>query len=98
MKNNKKKWSVYILVCSDNTFYCGVTNDIKKRIRLHNTGNGAKYTRGRGPVSLVAIRNGMTKSQALSLEFKIKKQKKENKVAYLLNFSIVDSLDKGELK
>jgi len=99
MKNNKEKnWSVYILMCSDNSFYCGATNDIKKRINLHNSGKGAKYTRGRGPVSLAAIRDGMTKSQALSLEFKTKKKKRKNKVAYLLNFSIIESLDKGELK
>jgi len=99
MKNNKAKdWSVYILMCSDNTFYCGATNNIEKRIKLHNSGKGAKYTRGRGPVSLVAIRDGMTKSQALSLEFKTKKKKRENKVAFLLNFCIIDNSDKGELK
>jgi len=99
MKNNKEKnWSVYILMCSDNTLYCGSTNNIERRIKLHNSGKGAKYTRGRGPVSLLAKRDGMTKSQALSLEFKIKKQKKENKVAYLSNFGIINALDKGGLK
>ena len=93
-----KNWSVYILKCSDDSLYCGSTNNIEKRIKLHNNGKGAKYTRGRSPVSLIAIKDGMTKSQALSLEFKIKKQKRENKVAFLLNFCIIDNSDKGELK
>jgi len=60
MKSRKKKafkrkgkfW-VYIVECSDNTFYTGYTPHIKKRIKLHNAGRGAKYTRDRRPVELV---------------------------------------------
>ncbi len=51
-KRNGKFW-VYIVECSDNTFYTGYTPDIEKRIKLHNAGRGAKYTRDRLPVKLV---------------------------------------------
>ena len=69
-----KEWFVYVVKCSDNTLYCGSTDNIEKRIKSHNSGKGAKYTRGRGPVHLVGSKGGMTKSQALSLEYKVKKQ------------------------
>ena len=45
----------YILKCSDNSLYTGWTNDIKHRLKMHNEGKGAKYTRGRGPVQLVYL-------------------------------------------
>ena len=44
---------VYIVECSDGTFYTGWTNNLEKRIDMHSKGTGAKYTRGRGPVKLV---------------------------------------------
>ena len=47
-----EKWFVYIVECADRTFYTGITNDLERRIDEHNTGRGARYTRGRGPVSL----------------------------------------------
>jgi len=83
-----EEWSVYIVKCSDNTLYCGATNNIEKRIKLHNSGKGAKYTKNRNPVQLVASRGGMTKSQALSLEYKVKKQKRKDKIAYLLGYNM----------
>jgi len=51
-KREGKFW-VYIVECSDNTFYTGYTPDLEKRIKLHNNGKGAKYTRDRRPVRLV---------------------------------------------
>jgi putative endonuclease len=55
-KQRRFKWRgkfwVYILKCGDNTFYTGYTPDIEKRLKLHNAGKGAKYTRGRRPVRL----------------------------------------------
>ncbi len=47
------EWYVYILRCADNSLYTGATTDIEARVRTHNTGKGAKYTRGRRPVVLV---------------------------------------------
>ena len=51
-----ENWSTYLLKCSDATLYCGVTNDLKKRIASHNQGTGSKYTRSRIPVKLAAAR------------------------------------------
>ncbi len=71
---------VYILQCSDGTLYTGWTNDIGKRIRTHNSGKGAKYTRGRGPVKLVYLETFSTKEEAMKREWAIKHIKKERKM------------------
>jgi putative endonuclease len=68
-----KKWVVYLVRCSDKSLYCGVSNDLKNRLIGHNSGKGARYTRSRRPVELVAIGPEMTKSEALKLEYRIKK-------------------------
>jgi len=65
-------WYVYILTCSDGTLYCGITNDLDKRIAAHNKGKGAKYTKTRRPVSLLKYFECLDKSEALRLEYKIK--------------------------
>ena len=59
---NDKTWGVYLARCSDNSLYCGVSNDIKSRLIAHNSGKGARYTRSRRPVDLVGISSEMTKS------------------------------------
>lgn len=74
-----KAWSVYLLRCSDNSLYCGVTNDIEKRISKHSTGKGAKYTRSRLPVELVWQSSGTDRSTALRAEHYIKKRNKQEK-------------------
>jgi putative endonuclease len=77
-------WFVYILKCSDNTLYTGITKDIDRRIVEHNsTRKGAKYTRSRRPVELLIFCNVKNKSDALKLEYKIKSLKKEEKINYL---------------
>jgi putative endonuclease len=78
-------YTVYILKCSDGTLYTGITNDLDKRILTHNKGKGAKYTRGRTPVILVASLGNLTKSDALKLEYQVKRKKKEDKVAFLMS-------------
>lgn len=70
----------YILKCSDGTLYTGYTNNINKRIKTHNQGKGAKYTRGRLPVKLVHTEKFKTKSKALKREHSIKKLTKEKKI------------------
>lgn len=66
-------WFVYILKCADKTFYAGVTTDLKRRVREHNSSSlGAKYTRGRRPVKLVYSRRMKNKSLAAKAEWKIK--------------------------
>ena len=63
-----KIWVAYLVRCSDNSLYCGISNDVKNRLIEHNSGKGAKYTRSRRPVELVAISSELTKSDALNLE------------------------------
>jgi putative endonuclease len=70
---------VYIVKCSDNTLYTGWTNDIESRMKVHNSGSGAKYTRGRLPVLLVYWEVYDSRSEALSREATIKKLSKKEK-------------------
>jgi len=80
-----KQWVVYILRCSDDTLYTGITNDLNKRIKKHNEGTGAKYTRGRTPVVLIASFVVESKSLALKEEYRIKKLNKEEKLNLIKN-------------
>ncbi|HZJ68534.1 MAG TPA: GIY-YIG nuclease family protein [Candidatus Eisenbacteria bacterium] len=70
---------VYILECKDGTFYTGWTKDIKRRLAEHNSGLGAKYTRGRCPVELRYVEEFETKEAAMSREFAIKKLSRAEK-------------------
>lgn len=70
---------VYILMCKDNTLYTGWTTSLERRVKVHNEGKGAKYTRGRLPVELVYFEEFSTKSEALKRECEIKKMKREEK-------------------
>lgn len=70
----------YILKCNDNSLYTGWTNDITHRLKMHNEGKGAKYTRGRGPVELVYLEEFETKQEAMSREAKIKRLSRKEKL------------------
>lgn len=69
----------YILQCRDGTLYTGWTNDIEKRIKAHNEGKGAKYTRSRRPVKLVYCEEFETKEEAMKRECAIKRMRREEK-------------------
>ena len=73
-------WYLYILRCGDGTFYTGITTDIERRLKMHQTGKGAKYTRSRLPVKLVYFEEHETKSEAMSREYAIKKMTRANKL------------------
>jgi len=77
---DKRQWVVYLIRCSDESLYCGVTNNLKHRLAVHNLGKGAKYTRSRRPVELVGASSGMTKSDAFKLEYKIKQVHANKKI------------------
>ena len=77
---NTKIGYVYILLCSDNTLYTGWTNDLECRIRTHNAGTGAKYTKMRLPVKLVYSEIFNTKSEAIKREIEIKKLSRRKKL------------------
>lgn len=72
-------WSVYLLRCSDGALYCGVTNDLKKRLKTHNEGKASKFTRGRLPVKLAAVSGLLSKSEAMRKEYRIKRLPKSEK-------------------
>ena len=72
-------WFCYLLLCADDSLYCGITNDLEKRLISHNTGEGAKYTRGRTPVKIVYWESCADKSAALKREMQIKRLPREKK-------------------
>ena len=69
----------YILKCKDNTCYTGYTNNLEKRLKAHNEGKGAKYTKGRGPVELVYYEEYEDKSTAMRREWEIKQLSRSEK-------------------
>ena len=76
-------WVCYLLRCADDTLYCGITNDMEKRLAAHNAGEGAKYTRGRLPVNVVFSESCVDKSAALKREMKIKRMSRSAKQALI---------------
>ncbi len=80
------QWSVYLLRCADDTLYCGITTDIERRLKQHNAGTASKYTRSRIPVTLETVVDADSKSDALKLELKVKKQPRDRKKSFLLSF------------
>lgn len=76
----------YIIKCSDNTLYTGWTNNLKKRIKTHNAGKGAKYTKSRLPVTLVYYETFQTKEEAMRREWEIKHLTRAKKLQLLASF------------
>lgn len=74
---------VYMLRCKDGSLYTGWTNDLEHRLAMHNSGRGAKYTRGRGPLELVYSEELPDKEAALRRECAIKKLRRKQKLALL---------------
>ncbi|WP_027400360.1 GIY-YIG nuclease family protein [Anaerovorax odorimutans] len=79
-KTSQKLNYVYLLRCKDGTLYGGWTNDLQSRIKAHNDGKGAKYTRGRRPVTLVYSESFDTKEEAMKMEWKIKHMARAKKI------------------
>ena len=75
-----KAWYVYILRCSDGTLYTGSTDDVQRRLAVHNSGKGAKYTRGRTPVEVVYSEECEGYSAALKREYAIKQLTRQQKM------------------
>ena len=73
----------YILECGDGSLYTGWTNDLGKRVKTHNAGQGAKYTRSRLPVRLVYFETFADKQAAQSREWQIKKLTRAQKLALI---------------
>jgi putative endonuclease len=75
-----KKWYIYILRCADGTLYTGSTDDVERRVAVHNSGKGAKYTRGRTPVEVVYTEECESYSAALKREYAIKQLSRGEKI------------------
>lgn len=73
----------YIVECRDKTLYTGWTTDLEKRIKAHNEGKGAKYTKSRAPVKLVYYEQYETKQEALKREYAIKQLTRKEKLALI---------------
>jgi predicted GIY-YIG superfamily endonuclease len=78
-KRGKKEWHVYMLRCGDNTLYTGIAKNVEARLRQHQSGKGAAYTRTHLPVNLIYQENRMTRSAALIREAAIKRLPKPKK-------------------
>ena len=81
-----KQWYVYILQCGDGTFYTGITDDLERRIKAHESGRGAKYTRGRGPLKLRYHELQDSHANALRRECQIKAMKRADKLLLIDSF------------
>lgn len=73
----------YVLLCNDNSLYAGYTNDLQKRLKTHNEGKGAKYTRARRPVSLCHAESFKTKREAMQAEYRFKQLTRKKKEQYI---------------
>lgn len=74
---------MYVVECCDGTYYTGYTTDVKKRIAVHNSGKGAKYTRARLPVKLIYVEGFDSKEEAMSAEALFKRKTRLQKVSFL---------------
>lgn len=75
----EKPWQLYVLRCGDGTLYTGIALDARKRLLAHQSGRGAKYTRGRGPLELVYTETCASHSDALRRELEVKAMTREEK-------------------
>jgi len=75
----EQNWYLYILRCGDGTLYTGITTDVEKRLEVHRSGKGAKYTRGRAPLELVYRENCGSHSDALKRELAVKALTRQEK-------------------
>lgn len=87
---------VYVLRCADGSLYTGYTTDLEGRVREHDDGEGAKYTRGRTPVELVHAEGFDSKSAAMSREYAIKEQSRTAKQRLLADGGVPDSVELPE--
>ena len=74
---------MYVLECRDGSYYTGYTTDVKRRLAVHNSGKGAKYTRARLPVKLIYAQGFASKEEAMSAEALLKRKKRPQKERFL---------------
>jgi len=74
-------WQVYVILCSDDSLYTGITTDLQRRFDQHVWGRGAKYFRGRRPMQVVYQESGHTRSSASRRELEIKGMERSAKLS-----------------
>ncbi|MEY8443224.1 GIY-YIG nuclease family protein [Lactococcus ileimucosae] len=90
-----KSYFVYVLRCADDTLYCGYTDDVSKRLEIHNSGKGAKYTKARRPLKLLTSVEFSDKKTALKCEWWFKhKLTRSQKLKIIQNKAIKESFEK----
>ena len=81
-RSRKPRWKLYVLRCRDGSLYCGITNDLQRRLDQHQRGKAARYTRGRGPLRLLARRAYPDRAAASRAERALKRLPKARKFAF----------------
>jgi len=79
-----KSWFVYLLECCDGSFYCGISNDVDKRMEAHANGNGSKYVYQKGFKRLIGAKECLDRSEASKEEYKIKQLSHNEKLDYFM--------------
>ena len=87
MSDSEREWQLYILRCADGSLYTGITCDLARRIEQHNDGRGAKYTRGRGPVTLAYAETCADRCHASKREYAVKQLSAEQKRQLIITYS-----------
>jgi len=82
---DEKIWAVYLLECKDGSFYTGITNNIRKRMKMHATGKGSKYVSSKGFKQLLVSKPCKDKSEASKYEYLIKNLPKNKKLAFFIS-------------
>ena len=91
-------WTVYIVRCSDGSFYTGYAGNLEKRLAAHNSGKGAKYTAGRRPVELVYRETFTVRFEAMKHEYRIKRMPKMKKQALIHEAGTIEETLSGDAR
>lgn len=83
MEKSEKQHTFYVLECKDGSYYAGYTNDLAKRVKVHNEGKGAKYTRAKRPVTCIYSELYETKQEAMQAEYAFKQLSRKEKITYM---------------
>lgn len=86
------QWFLYLIRCADGKLYTGISTDVEHRFQQHETGEGAKFTRGRGPLDLVFQQSVGDRSRASRLEWRVKRLNKKDKEKLVEGRIVLDQL------
>lgn len=83
MVSPSRPWFLYLLECRDGSYYAGISTDVQARFAAHLAGKGARYTRSRPPLRVLAVREYPDRATASRAEWELKQQPRERKLAWL---------------